>query len=144
MSRQPERSRAPQPVGDVVISLTAEWKGERAEACEAIGDTRGAIMYRRLAEEVEQALRASAADTLTLQEASAESGYSADHLGRLLRQGKLPNAGRPKAPKIRRADLPQKPGAAPRSHGRNARETASLSAITREVIAAKLPHSRRA
>ena len=46
--------------------------------------------------------------TLNLQEAAAESGFSADHLGALVRQGKIPNVGRPKAPRIRRSDLPQK------------------------------------
>ncbi len=34
--------------------------------------------------------------------------YSADHLGRLVREGKLPNAGREGAPRIRLQDLPRK------------------------------------
>ena len=47
-------------------------------------------------------------DVLTLTEAARESGYSAGHLGRLIRAGVLPNAGRPNAPRIRRAHLPRK------------------------------------
>jgi hypothetical protein len=47
-------------------------------------------------------------DALTLTEAALESGYSAGHLGRLVGSGTIPNAGRPNAPKIRRADLPRK------------------------------------
>ncbi len=47
---------------------------------------------------------------LTLTEAANCSGYSTDHLGRLIRDGTIPNAGRPSAPRIRRRDLPQKPG----------------------------------
>ena len=39
---------------------------------------------------------------------SRESGYSADHLGRLVRDGKIPNAGRPGAPRIARSHLPRK------------------------------------
>jgi hypothetical protein len=35
-----------------------------------------------------------------LAEASAQSGYSQDHLARLIREGRLPNAGRPHAPRI--------------------------------------------
>lgn len=53
------------------------------------------------------------AGTLTLRQAAKESGYSADHLGRLVRAGQIPNAGRPNAPRIRRRDLPQKAGALP-------------------------------
>lgn len=47
---------------------------------------------------------------LNLQEAAAASGYSASYLGRLIRSGKLPNRGRPHAPKLYLSDLPQKPG----------------------------------
>jgi hypothetical protein len=50
-------------------------------------------------------------DVLTLTAAADESGYSADHLGRLVREGLVRNAGRKNAPKIRRADLPRKPSA---------------------------------
>ncbi|HSU92218.1 MAG TPA: hypothetical protein VLI43_00825, partial [Gemmatimonadaceae bacterium] len=45
---------------------------------------------------------------LSLRRAAAESGYTADHLGRLLREGKLANAGRVNSPRIRRGDLPIK------------------------------------
>ena len=40
--------------------------------------------------------------------AARESGYSADHLGRLVRDGRIPNAGRPGAPRIARSHLPRK------------------------------------
>jgi len=46
--------------------------------------------------------------TFSLVEASRESGYSADHLGRLVRDGKIPNAGRRGAPRIARRHLPRK------------------------------------
>ena len=58
--------------------------------------------------ELEQALRQQAHETLNLKDAARESGYSADHLGELVRQGKIPNVGRRNAPRIRRADLPIK------------------------------------
>ena len=44
-------------------------------------------------------------------EAARRSGYSADHLGRLVRDGKIPNAGRPGAPSIARRGLPRKASA---------------------------------
>ncbi|GIW51245.1 MAG: hypothetical protein KatS3mg081_0600 [Gemmatimonadales bacterium] len=68
----------------------------------------------RLIDDLLEDFRALEADEanalLTLQEAARESGYSADHLGRLIRQGRIPNSGRPGAPLIRRGDLPLKPG----------------------------------
>ena len=60
------------------------------------------------AAELEAALRQRDETTLTLTDAASESGYSADHLGRLVREGKIPNAGRPGAPRIARRLLPLK------------------------------------
>ena len=48
---------------------------------------------------------------LSLPDAASRSGYSVEHLGRLIREGRLPNAGRRGAPRIRAADLPRKPPA---------------------------------
>jgi hypothetical protein len=52
---------------------------------------------------------ALADELLSLQQAARESGYSADHLGRLVREGRICNAGRPNSPRVRRRDLPRKP-----------------------------------
>lgn len=61
------------------------------------------------------ALAASALDeVLSLSAAARESGYSRDHLARLIRQGTIPNAGRPNAPAILRRNLPRKAAALPR------------------------------
>lgn len=68
-----------------------------------------AIAYERCAEQLEARLEEHGSEPLTLQEASELSGYSSDHLGRLVREGKIPNAGRHGAPRIRRADVPVKP-----------------------------------
>lgn len=66
--------------------------------------------FRKAAEELQIALRDVAGELLTLEEAAAASGYSRDHLGRAVRTGKIANAGRANAPRIRRSDLPVKPG----------------------------------
>ena len=65
--------------------------------------------------ELERELSSHAEAPLSLRQASAESGYSTDHLARLLRQGAIPNAGRRHAPRILRRDLPRRPGASDRS-----------------------------
>jgi hypothetical protein len=68
-------------------------------------------------DEVLADLRAMAADPeqppLTLTEAASLSGYTREHLGRLVRQGKIENAGGPNAPRIRLKDLPRKAGYLP-------------------------------
>ncbi len=65
-----------------------------------------ATAFRQAAEAVEQALRESEMEPLTLQVAAQESGYSVSHLRRLLSEGKLPDAG---GGRVLRRDLPRKP-----------------------------------
>ena len=57
---------------------------------------------------LERALQEQANQLLNLQEAADLSGYTADHLGRMVRDGTIPSAGRKGAPKIRLKDLPRK------------------------------------
>jgi hypothetical protein len=64
------------------------------------------------AAQLERALTEADETLLTLGEAARASGYSSDHLGRLVRAGRIPNAGRPYAPRIRRRDLPRRARAA--------------------------------
>ena len=71
-----------------------------------------ATAFEQCATDLEAALDRAASELLTLQEAAHVSGYSADHLGRLIREGRLQNHGRPRAPRLRRADLPHKPAVA--------------------------------
>ncbi len=65
--------------------------------------------YEICATELDEWLREQDERLVDLQEAATLSGYSADHLGRLIREGKIPNAGRPGAPRIAHKDLPRKP-----------------------------------
>lgn len=59
--------------------------------------------------QVEEALRDRADERLTLAEALLRSGYSQDHLARLVREGRIPNSGRRGSPRIRAGDLPVRP-----------------------------------
>lgn len=56
--------------------------------------------------EVEAALEQEQDEPLTLKLASQESGYSVDHLGRMIRDGMISNAGRKGSPRILRRNLP--------------------------------------
>jgi len=68
----------------------------------------GAALLEEVLRDFEAATSDFQAETLSLGNAARESGYSVDYLGRLVREGRIPNAGRPNAPKIKRSDLPRK------------------------------------
>lgn len=88
--------------------LVAHWRTE-AISLRAWGAIGEATTLERAAVQLEAAQRETDNELLTLTQAAAVSGFSADHLGREVRAGRIPNAGRPSAPKIRRRDLPLKP-----------------------------------
>lgn len=98
--------------------LPAAWR-ERAEDLKRWGAAGPACALERAAEELERVLDAESETLLTLTEAVARTGYSRDHIGRLIRTGAVPNAGRKNAPKVRLCDLSAiKPKlAAPPVHG---------------------------
>ena len=87
--------------------LPADWR-TRAKTLRHYGGETSAVALEACAAEFETALRQRDDTILTLTEAVGESGYSAAHLGRLVREGKIPNAGRPGAPRIARSHLPRK------------------------------------
>lgn len=60
--------------------------------------------------ELEDALREWVTHPLTPAEAAEETGYTADHIRRLIRNEKVPNSGDDSRPKIERRHLPRKPG----------------------------------
>ena len=62
------------------------------------------------AQELETALNEWQSEELRIAEAAVESGYSKEHLRRCVRDGSIPNAGKPNAPRIRRGDVPKKTG----------------------------------
>ena len=68
----------------------------------------GAALLEEVLRDFEAATRDYQAQSLTLSNAARESGYSVDYLGRLVREGRISNAGRPNAPRIQRKDLPRK------------------------------------
>ena len=103
-----------------VERLAVAWRA-RAVDLRRWGAAEGAaVALEQAAAELEAALSQLANEPLSLREAALASGYSVDHLGRLVRNGTIPSVGRPNRPRIRRGDLPVKPtgrGIAPTPHG---------------------------
>lgn len=88
-------------------ALPTVWR-QRAAYLEQFGDPTSARLWKLAAVELEHALKAFGDEPLTLVDAAQLSGYTADHLGWLVKTKKIPNAGRKHAPRIRRTDLPMK------------------------------------
>jgi hypothetical protein len=89
-------------------SLASKWRTEakHLRQFEAHGQ---AAACEQLADELEATLASWDGTPLTVREASEQSGYSEEHLRRLVRKGQIPNAGRPNSPRIFLRDLPRKP-----------------------------------
>lgn len=92
----------------VVADLPARWREQAEQLRPYIGGV--AAAFETCATQLERALHDSAYELLTLTQASAEGGYSVEHLSRMVKAGSIPNAGRPRAPRIRRGAVPHKPG----------------------------------
>jgi hypothetical protein len=90
--------------------LVERWRAEAKDLRSLYFDERLANVVSRYADELAEALEQEQGESLTLTAAARESGYSAEHLGRLLRDGKLRNVGRLHAPRVLRRDLPLKSG----------------------------------
>jgi len=91
--------------------LIVKWESEAAVMERRGVSVAGATVVRELLADLAAVRRDEAHALLDLPQAAAESGYSEGHIGRLVREGKIPNAGRRRSPRIRRADLPRKPTA---------------------------------
>ncbi len=118
-----------------IEGLPANWR-RQAKSLRRYGGETPATAIERCADDLEATLVERDEATFSLVEASRESGYSADHLGRLVREGKIPNAGRPGAPRIALQDLPRKasPPAEPRLAEKPRRSDLSNAQIVQSII----------
>ena len=93
-----------------VEALVARWLAE-ADSVERYASKASARVLRVVAAELTEALREEADEPLTLAEAAELGGFASDTLRHRVADGSIPNAGEPGRPRIRRADVPTKPGA---------------------------------
>ena len=130
-----------------VDGLSGIWRKQVRTLCEYGGET-PAVAIESCAVQLEDALRESDEAILTLTDTTRESGYSADHLGRLVCHGKIPNAGRPGAPRASAGTSPAKP-ARPRHVWRPSPRLArfppcrSCSPSSRRLMMARTKRRRR-
>lgn len=96
-----------------IDALPNRWRARAADVREWAAAEGAAQALEKAAEELDAALRTGSGELMTLTDAATASGYSADHIGRLVRTRAIPNHGRRNAPRVRLADLPLKAGALP-------------------------------
>ena len=110
--------------------LTERWRSH-GEMFQRFGEDGIATAFTTCADELEAAVAVWGDELFTLEEAERETGYTADALGRLIREGKIPNGGKTGSPRIRRRDLPRKPG---RQNGRCRSDGLDLEQIVASVV----------
>lgn len=94
--------------GSPIAALLAKIIAKRDQLRDLAALVDGAKLLDLVLTYVEAYATAEAEELLNLRQAAAVSGYSEDHLGRLVREGNIPNHGKLGAPLLRRADLPHK------------------------------------
>lgn len=112
-----------------------------AELLRRRGLEREARLEESIAEEVEAAFRDWRQEELTVAEAAGESGYSKERLRELVRERKIPDPRPPDSQgeiRIRRCDLPRKPGLGsrrgPPNGGREQVAIGSRAQMARSVV----------
>lgn len=116
------------PLADVLRGLASSFRDQAAQV--EPYNAGAAFAWRRAADAVEQQVGAALDEALTLEQAAAESGLSAETLRKKVARGDLPNAGRRHAPRVKRGDLP--------SRGRRPTSTAGPNAFDPDAHALRL------
>lgn len=83
-----------------------EFRAELLRRHRALVD--GASMVEDFLDDLKALSEREAQEALTISQAAIRSGYSTDHLRRLVRDGKLSNVGRKHSPRVMAADLPRR------------------------------------
>ena len=92
-----------------VDALLGRWHHD-AEKLRGWGALASADAVDKCVMELAEALATQDAEPLSLAEAATETGYCVSHLRRLIGEGKLHDVAEKGPPRVRRGDLPRKPG----------------------------------
>lgn len=114
--------------------LLCRWTGLRDDFARFATMVDGSRLIDALLADLSAVFETEEDAPLSLSEASRESGYSVDHLSRLVRLGAIPNAGRPRSPRIRRKNLPRKATSLSRPQSRPQLLGATPEDIARSVV----------
>ena len=116
--------------------LPDDWRALAAQQRRLGADSQARIL-EFCADELAAALLRAGDELLSLSRAAQESGYSADHLSRMVREGRIPNSGRKAKPLIRRKDLPVKASRYKENPCANSQNPLYSSRLFRDIIHSK-------
>ena len=112
------------------MRLVESWR-EEAALFRRRGQDAMAALAESYAEDFEAWWDEYWCEELDLQQAATESGYPVNTLGRMVREGRIENAGRKNAPRIKRSDVPRKP------HVRDDVATSRIEILRNEALDAR-------
>jgi hypothetical protein len=121
------------------LEIVVKWETKAQEFHQLGALVNGAALCRAILHDFASAQATEADRVASLAVAASESGYSVEHLGRMVRQGRILNAGRPGAPRIRVGDLPRKPT---RKLPQGPRSDDLPGASTRQIVRAVVTSKR--
>lgn len=127
-------------LSEPIRALALQWQQESATLRSRFGEDRTTKTLQSLSDDLLGWIEEAQSRLLNLVEASEISGYSAGHLGRLIKHGEIPNSGRPNAPKIALRELPMKPGHLPSSLDRGDLTPARAEQIARSIVSPEEGH----
>ena len=96
-------------MSSLLNEMRDKWIARRDELGKLAATVLGAALCEEVLADLEVLLKGEASEILTIGGAAKRSGYSADHIGRLIREGKLTNVGRKHAPRVLACELPRRP-----------------------------------
>lgn len=96
--------------GSPHATVIAKWQAKRDTFAGFAARVDGVLVCAKILRDLDELASAEGDEVLTLGQVAARSGYSRDHIARLVRAGAIRNAGRPGAPRIRARDVPPAKG----------------------------------
>lgn len=90
----------------VIRDVIERWEAKRGELARYHAQVDGEALVTEMLADMESLAAGEAPVPLSV--AAAETGYTTDHLSRLIKEGKLANHGRKHAPRVKLSDCPRK------------------------------------
>ncbi len=124
--------------GPTIAEVAARWTARRAEWSRLGARLDGEKLASEILADLTAIVSVERDTLLSVKAAAAETGYSADSLGRMIRVGKLENHGSKRRPLVRRDDLPRRVRSERRVAATMDTEATSIGAVTRLAVASRL------